>query len=150
MDALAIQKPPEQETGYLVIRQEDAQAFSREVRELTAALLMLKQEVETLKRDSARQVTVNHQQAKGLVTRIRLRAEALCDKYSLDVRIHGAAFRAAIKKDILSGYAVKDLHDIPLSEWEDCMQRIDAWTSYALVRRRREAEKEAQDHGRTD
>lgn len=150
MDALAIQKPPEQETGYVVIRQEDAQAFSRQVRELTAALLMLKQEVETLKRDSARQVTVNHQQAKGLVTRIRLRAEALCDKYSLDVRIHGAAFRAAIKKDILSGYAVKDLHDIPLSEWEDCMQRIDAWTSYALVRRRREAEKEAQNHGRTD
>ena len=40
MDALAIQKPPEQETGYVVIRQEDAQAFSREVRELTAALLM--------------------------------------------------------------------------------------------------------------
>ena len=150
MDALAIQKPPEQETGYVVIRQEDAQAFSREVRELTAALLMLEQEGETLKRDSARQVTGNHQQAKGLGTRIRLRAEALCDKYSLDVRIHGAAFRAAIKKDILSGYAVKDLHDIPLSEWEDCMQRIDAWTSYALVRRRREAEKEAQDHGRTD
>ena len=145
MDALAIQKPPEQETGYVVIRQEDAQAFSREVRELTAALLMLKQEVETLKRDSARQVTVNHQQAKGLGTRIRQRAEALCDKYSLDVRIHGAAFRAAIKKDILSGYAVKDLHDIPLSEWEDCMQRIDAWTSYALVRKRR-----AVDNGRTD
>ena len=141
---------PAENPGYVVIREKDAQAFSREVRELTAALLMLKQEVETLKRDSARQVTVNHQQAKGLGTRIRQRAEALCDKYGLDARIHGAAFRAAIKKDILSGYAVKDLHDIPLSEWEDCIQRIDAWTSYALVRRRREAEKEAQDHGRTD
>ena len=92
---------------------------------------------------------VGHGQIKGLA-KTGFQVEALCDKYSLDVRIHGAAFRAAIKKDILSGYAVKDLHDIPLSKWEDCMQRIDAWTSYALVRRRREAEKGAQDHGRTD
>ena len=150
MDALAIQKPPEQETGYVVIRQEDAQAFSREVRELTAALLMLKQEVETLKRDNAQKVTVNHQQAKGLGARIRQRADALCEKDDLDPKIHGAAFRAAIKRDVLSGCGVKDPHDIPLRDLPLCMEQIDAWTSYALVRRRREIEKEAQGHGSAD
>ena len=133
------------EPGYVVIRQEDAQAFSREVRELTAALLMLKQEVETLKRDNAQKVSLNHQQAKGVAARIRQRADALCEKYDLDPKVHGAAFRAAIKRDVLNGCGVKDPHDIPLRDLPLCMEQIDAWTSYALVRKRR-----AIDNGRTD
>ena len=145
MDALAIQKPPEQETGYVVIREEDARMFSRQVRELTAALLILQKEVEELKRDNARKVTINHQQAKGLAARIRQRAEALCEKYDLDPKVHGAAFRAAIKRDVLNGYGVKDPHDIPLRDLPVAMEQIDAWTSYALVRKRR-----AVDNGRTD
>lgn len=128
---------PQESPGYVVIRQEDAQAFSRQVRELTAALLMLQKEVEAMKRDNAQRVTVNHQQARAVISRIRERAEALCDKYSLDPKRHGAAFRAAIKRDILDGCGVKDPHDIPLRELELITQRIDGWTSYALVRKRR-------------
>lgn len=147
IETLAIKRPQEQEKpGYVVIRQEDAQAFSYQVRELTAALLMLQKEVEAMKRDNAQKVTVNHQQAKGLGARIRERAEALCDKYDLDPKVHGAAFRAAIKRDVLNGYGVKDPHDIPLRDLELCMEQIDSWTSYALVRKRREIEKGA-DHG---
>lgn len=129
------------EPGYVVIRQEDALAFSREVRELTAALLMLQKEVEELKRDNAQKVSVNHQQAKGLAARIRQRADTLCEKYDLDPKVHGAAFRAAIKRDVLNGCGVKDPHDIPLRDLPLCMEQIDAWTSYALVRKRREIEK---------
>lgn len=131
--------------GYVVIREEDAQIFSRQVRELTAALLMLQKEVEDLKRDNAQKVSVNHQQAKGLAARIRQRADALCEKYDLDPKVHGAAFRAAIKRDVLSGCGVKDPHDIPLRDLPLCMEQIDAWTSYALVRKRRTI-----DNGRTD
>lgn len=151
---LSAQDPPSivplDTPGYVVIREEDAQIFARQVRELTAALLMLQKEVEELKRDNAQKVSVNHQQAKGLAARIRQRAEALCDKYDLDPKIHGAAFRAAIKRDVLNGYGVKDPHDIPLRDLDLAMEQIDAWTSYALVRRRREIEKETQGHGRTD
>lgn len=136
---------PREDPGYVVIRQEDAQIFSRQVRELTAALLMLQKEVEQMKRDNARKVTVNHQQARGLASRIRERAEALCDKYDLDPKVHGAAFRAAIKRDVLNGYGVKDAHDIPLRDLTLCMEQIDSWTSYALVRKRR-----AMDNGRAD
>lgn len=128
--------------GYVVIREEDAQIFSREVRELTAALLMLQKEVEELKRDNAQKVTVNHQQAKGLAARIRQRADALCEKYDLDPKVHGAAFRAAIKRDVLNGCGVKDPHDIPLRDLPLCMEQIDAWTSYALVRKRRAIQNE--------
>ena len=91
-----------------------------------------------------------YEQAKGLGARIRQRADALCEKYDLDPKIHGAAFRAAIKRDVLSGCGVKDPHDIPLRDLPLCMEQIDAWTSYALVRRRREIEKEAQGHGSAD
>lgn len=136
---------PREDPGYVVIREEDAQIFSRQVQELTAALLMLQKEVEGLKRDNAQKVTVNHQQAKGLAARIRQRADALCEKYDLDPKIHGAAFRAAIKRDVLNGCGVKDPHDIPLRDLPLCMEQIDAWTSYALVRKRR-----AIDNGRTD
>lgn len=149
-EALQITDPEHQAgSGYVVIREEDAQIFSRQVRELTAALLMLQKEVEQMKRDNAQRVTVNHQQARGLASRIRERAEALCDKYDLDPKVHSAAFRAAIKRDVLNGCGVKDAHDIPLRDLELAMQQIDAWTSYALVRKRREIEKGA-DHGRAD
>ena len=141
------------EPGYVVIRQEDAVNFSRQVRELTAALLMLQREVEEMKRDNAHRATVNHQQAKALAARIRDRAEAICGKYQLEPRAHAAAFRAAIKKSVLSGCGVEDLHDIPLGDYEYIVQQIDSWSSFALVRKRRgidAAMTKEDDHGRVD
>lgn len=138
-ELLQISEPERQEEpGYVVIRQEDAVNFSRQVRELTAALLMLQREVEAMKRDNAHRATINHQQAKALAARIRERAEAICGKYQLEPRAHAAAFRAAIKKSVLNGCGVQDLHDIPLGDYEFIVQQIDSWSSYALVRKRRE------------
>lgn len=137
-ELLQISEPERQaEPGYVVIRQEDALKFSRQVRELTAALLMLQREVEEMKRDNAHRATVNHQQAKALGLRIRERAEEICGKYQLEPRAHAAAFRAAIKKSVLGGCGVQDLHDIPLGDYEFTVQQIDSWSSYALVRKRR-------------
>ena len=137
-EALQLTEPERQaEPGYVVIRQEDAVKFSRQVRELTAALLMLQREVENMKRDNAHRATVNHQQAKALGLRIRERAETICGKYDLAPRAHAAAFRAAIKKSVLSGCGVEDLHDIPLGDYEFAAQQIDSWSSFTLVRKRR-------------
>ena len=137
-ELLQISEPERQEEpGYVVIRREDAVNFSRQVRELTAALLMLQREVEAMKRDNAHRATVNHQQAKALAARIRERAEAICAKYDLEPRAHAAAFRAAIKKSVLNGCGVQDLHDIPLGDYEFIVQQIDSWSSFALVRKRR-------------
>ena len=141
------------EPGYVVIRQEDAVKFSRQVRELTAALLMLQREVEAMKQDNSRRATVNHQQAKALGLRIRERAEEICGKYQLEPRAHAAAFRAAIKKSVLNGCGVQDLHDIPLGDYEFIAQQIDSWSSFALVRKRRgidAAMTKEDDHGRVD
>ena len=138
-ELLQISEPERQEEpGYVVIRREDAVNFSRQVRELTAALLMLQREVEAMKRDNAHRATINHQQAKALAARIRERAEAICAKYDLEPRAHAAAFRASIKKSVLNGCGVQDLHDIPLGDYEFIVQQIDSWSSYALVRKRRE------------
>ena len=137
-ELLQISEPERQEEpGYVVIRREDAVNFSRQVRELTAALLMLQREVEAMKRDNAHRATVNHQQAKALAARIRERAEAICAKYDLEPRAHAAAFRASIKKSVLNGCGVQDLHDIPLGDYEFIVQQIDSWSSFALVRKRR-------------
>lgn len=137
-ELLQISEPERQEEpGYVVIRREDAVNFSRQVRELTAALLMLQREVEAMKRDNAHRATINHQQAKALAARIRDRAEEICGKYQLEPRAHAAAFRAAIKKSVLNGCGVQDLHDIPLGDYEFIVQQIDSWSSFALVRKRR-------------
>ena len=90
-----------------------------------------------MKRDNAHRATVNHQQAKALAARIRDRAEEICGKYQLEPRAHAAAFRAAIKKSVLNGCGVQDLHDIPLGDYEFIVQQIDSWSSFALVRKRR-------------
>lgn len=138
-ELLQISEPERQaEPGYVVIRREDAVNFSRQVRELTAALLMLQREVEAMKRDNAHRATINHQQAKALAARIRDRAEEICGKYQLEPRAHATAFRAAIKKSVLNGCGVQDLHDIPLGDYEFIVQQIDSWSSFALVRKRRE------------
>lgn len=130
----------------LVLRQEEAvQQLGLYVGQLAGMMMALQQEVEHLKRDNARRVTINHQQAKGLAARIRDRATAVCDKYRLDARMHGAFFRSAIKKAVLQGYGIQDLHDIPLQGLEMVMQQVDGWVpGIALVRKRREIEAQKQ------
>lgn len=127
-----------QEPGYAVIRQEDAQAFSRQVNQLAAVLLALQREVDAMRQDNARRVTINHQQAKGLAARMRDRAAAICEKYNFDAKKHAAFFRGAMKKAVLQGWGISDLHDLPLKALEMTIQQIDGWVpGIAAVRKRR-------------
>jgi len=136
------------EPGYVVIRQADAAMFARQVDCLVAAVAAMRQEVEALKAESDRRVTINHQQAKGLAARMRQRAEQLCIKHGLEPRAHAAAFRAAVKKAVLDDMGIEDLHDLPLSGLDAARARIDTWDSWTLARKRKRIEEER--HGAAD
>lgn len=136
------------EPGYVVIRQADAAMFARQVDCLVAAVAAMRQEVEALKAESARRVTINHQQAKSLAARMRERAEQLCIKHGLDPQAHAAAFRAAVKRAVLDDMGIEDLHDLPLSGLDAARARIDTWDSWTLARKRKRIEEER--HGAAD
>ncbi len=81
-------------------------------------------------------VTISHRDVLQLMARIRWKAGTVCMKYSLDdasVKI----IRAAIKKDVLKRYQIKDLHDLPAAMLPATEKQIDSWTDIRLVMERR-------------
>ncbi len=89
-----------------------------------------------------RRVTVSSAQYKQVMAAIRRRAVELCGKYQLPMSA-GTPLRAAIKRDVLERWHIKDLHDLPESALSEAMAGVGAWDSYSLVRKvRREMEEE--------
>lgn len=123
-----------EETG---IVPQQVQLLGKYVGQLAGMLMALEKEVEAMKRDNARRITVNHQQALALNGLIRARATEYCEKYGLDPAVHGAAVKRAIKKDILKMNDIRDLHDLPLGELDSVKVRICGWSSFALAARLR-------------
>lgn len=83
------------------------------------------------------QVTIRHADAKKIMALIRARAAELCRKYSLEDPKSAAVLRAAMKKDVLKRYAVKDLHDIPAAGLSGAENLIGGWTNIRLIMERR-------------
>lgn len=133
---------PSRDAGELIVAQEaQLRALEGCVGQLGGMLAAMQRRLDMLERENKMRLTINHQQAKGLQTLIRARAAALCQKYSLDEKRHGAAFRAAIKRDILRLYGIKDLHDLPLFAQQEAMGRIDGWSDIRLVLKRRDIDR---------
>ena len=82
-------------------------------------------------------VTISHADVKRIQARIRSRADELCGKYNLADRESPKKFRAAIKKDILRRWAVKDLHDLPDAALPAVEKALDSWTDIRLIMERR-------------
>ena len=82
-------------------------------------------------------VTISHADVKRIQARIRSRADELCGKYNLADRESPKKFRAAMKKDILRRWAVKDLHDLPDAALPAVEKALDSWTDIRLVMERR-------------
>ena len=82
-------------------------------------------------------VTVSHADVKRIQARIRSRADELCGKYNLADRESPKKFRAAMKKDILWRWAVKDLHDLPDAAMPAVEKALDSWTDIRLIMERR-------------
>ena len=78
-------------------------------------------------------VTILHQDALRLSSMIKARARAVADRYQL-----GPAgerrIRAAIKKDVLTQYGIKDLHDLPARRLTAARMLIEGWSSWQAVR----------------
>ena len=82
-------------------------------------------------------VTISHGDVKRIHARIRSRADELCGKYNLADRESPKKFRAAMKKDILKRWAVKDLHDLPDAAMPAVEKALDSWTDIRLIMERR-------------
>ena len=82
-------------------------------------------------------VTISHADVKRIQARIRSRADELCGKYNLQDRESPKKFRAAMKKDILRRWAVKDLHDLPDAALPAVEKALDGWTDIRLIMERR-------------
>lgn len=82
-------------------------------------------------------VTISHADVKRIQARIRARADELCGKYNLADRESPKKFRAAMKKDILRRWAVKDLHDLPDAALPAVEKALDSWTDIRLIMERR-------------
>lgn len=84
-----------------------------------------------------RQISLTHEDVKGVMLLIRLRADEFCEKYCLADPGDARAVRAAIKKDILTRYQVKDLHDVPAIARSAVEAQISKWSSVRLMMDRR-------------
>ena len=85
-----------------------------------------------------RRVTISHGDVKRIQQLIRIRAGEICGKYQL-VAEDGKAFRAAIRRDVLKRWGVKDLHDIPEAALGAVENAIGSWVNIRMVMERRQA-----------
>ena len=81
-------------------------------------------------------ITVRHADVKRIQQLIRIRTAEICGKYALNAE-SAKVLRAAIKKDVLKRWGVKDLHDLPEAAKDAVENAIGGWTNIRLVMERR-------------
>jgi len=86
---------------------------------------------------SDRAVTVLHEDTLRLQRLIRTRAGDLAARYGLGKAAEGE-IRKAIKRDLLSQWRVRDLHDLPKRDLDAVGIYIGSYSSFALVKKVRE------------
>ena len=84
-----------------------------------------------------RQVTVTHEEVKRIQRLIRMRAQEICDKYALEDDESPKAFRKAIRKDVMSRWGVRNLHDLPERALDAVRAAVCSWVNIRLVMERR-------------
>ena len=81
-------------------------------------------------------ITIRHADAKRILQLIRIRTAEICGKYALNAD-SAKVLRAAIKKDVLKRWGVKDLHDLPAAAKDAVENAIGGWVNIRLVMERR-------------
>ena len=81
-------------------------------------------------------ITVRHADVKRIQQLIRIRTAEICGKYALNAE-SARVIRAAIKKDVLKRWGVKDLHDLPAAAKDAVENAIGGWVNIRLVMERR-------------
>lgn len=129
--------------NFIVISAKTMDAMQENTRQMGEMILQLGTMISTMQRRmddlEARQaqVTMSHGDVKRIQALIRCRADEVCRKYGLEDPESVKAIRAAIKKDVLKRWQVKDLHDLPERARAGVDSLIDGWTSIRLVMERR-------------
>lgn len=125
--------------------QESADALAANVQQMGKYLAQMGQLMGAMQKRleylEARQaaLTISHAEVKRLQARIRARAEAWCRRYELFDTESAKKARAAIKKELLRAYQVRDLHDLPTVMLSAAEEQIDNWTDIRLVMELRKA-----------
>lgn len=82
-------------------------------------------------------ITVRHADVKRIQQLIRIRTAEICGKYQLTDPESAKVLRAAMKKDVLKRWGVKDLHDLPAAAKDAVENAIGGWVNIRLVMERR-------------
>lgn len=127
----------------LALLPDTAVQLHQDVEQIGALLMRMGQVIGAMQRRmdemEARQtaVTVSHRDVKQLMARIRWKAGEICRKNNLQDKDSPRIFRAAIKKDVLARYQVKDLHDLPAAALAGAEKQVDSWTNIRMIMERR-------------
>lgn len=127
----------------LALLPDTAVQLHQDVEQMGALLMRMGQVIGAMQRRmdemEARQtaVTVSHRDVKQLMARIRWKAGEICRKNNLQDKDSPRIFRAAIKKDVLARYQVKDLHDLPAAALAGAEKQVDSWTNIRMIMERR-------------
>ena len=105
-----------------------------QIEQLAAAVISLDARLAEVTK-AAQSVTLSHRQVTQLQGQIRARAAEVCEKNGITDPKASAAFKTAIKKDLLAAWGVSDLHDLPLSAWDRAVWAVGSWSRYAVIKK---------------
>ena len=120
-----------------VILQQNTEQLGAYLVQMAQMMLRLQNRLDELE-EKQKAVTVDHSEVKMIQQLIRMRADEYCEKYGLEDAKDAAKIRAAIKKEILVRYGIKDLHDVPAIARQAVEALISRWADIKLVYRIRE------------
>ena len=127
----------------LALLPDTAVQLHQDVEQMGALMMRMGQIISTMQRrlddleERQAKITISHGEVKRVQGLIRCRADEICRKYNLQDKDSQKIFRAAIKKDVLRRWQVKDLHDIPEAAISAVDNLISGWTNIRMVMERR-------------
>ena len=127
----------------LALLPDTAVQLHQDVEQMGALMMRMGQIISTMQRrlddleERQAKITISHGEVKRIQGLIRCRADEICRKYNLQDKDSQKIFRAAIKKDVLRRWQVKDLHDIPEAAISTVDNLISGWTNIRMVMERR-------------
>ena len=127
----------------LALLPDTAVQLHQDVEQMGVLMMRMGQVISTMQRrlddleERQAKITISHGEVKRIQGLIRCRADEICRKYNLQDNDSQKVFRAAIKKDVLRRWQVKDLHDIPEAAISAVDNLISGWTNIRMVMERR-------------
>ena len=131
---MTVEAIPEKPVG--VVMADDVKLFGQYLKQMGNMMAAMQKRMDEMEARQ-RQVTVTHEEVKRIQRLIRMRAQEICDKYALEDDESPKAFRKAIRKDVMSRWGVRDLHDLPEAAAGAVRSAIGSWVNIRMVMERR-------------